>query len=273
MEKGKKFAGIVAEMVQIYVGKRVSRSSAAFAYFLTLTIFPTLICVYVILGNFFPGGGTFEIAEGIVPANSLSVIESYLVYISENSDSSMLTAGIIMMATTSAAMFRSLHNIMADIQGEPRYTGVFAVIMSFLFSLILLAAIYFAAGVMFTGNWFITFLNEHFPSLNIYESWSWVRFVLLFLVVVAILYGIYWITAPRDARHKLMPGAIAASLALVVVSMIFSMFIGMSTRYPLVYGTLTSIIILILWLYLCGNIIIMGNALNVVLRKKTLAET
>ena len=55
---------------------------------------------------------------------------------------------------------------------------------------------------------------------------------------------------------------------LVLVSMLFSYFVGLSSRYPLIYGSLASIIIFMIWMYFCGQILIMGNALNVVLRRK-----
>ena len=38
-----------------------------------------------------------------------------------------------------------------------------------------------------------------------------------------------------------------------------------STRYSLVYGSLASVIIMLVWLYLCGNILILGNVINYVI--------
>ena len=38
----------------------------------------------------------------------------------------------------------------------------------------------------------------------------------------------------------------------------------MSTRYSLVYGSITSIIILMVWLYVCGNILLVGAVINYV---------
>ena len=38
----------------------------------------------------------------------------------------------------------------------------------------------------------------------------------------------------------------------------------MSSRYSMVYGSLASVIILMVWLYLCGNILILGNIFNCV---------
>ena len=63
----------------------------------------------------------------------------------------------------------------------------------------------------------------------------------------------------------MVPGAVAAAIALTVASMIFSEIMGNSARYSLVYGSLTSVIILLVWLYLCGNVVVMGNVVNYVI--------
>ena len=77
---------------------------------------------------------------------------------------------------------------------------------------------------------------------------------------------LYRFTAPLGKpRPPVVPGALGASAALAAASAIFSFLMGNSTRYPLVYGSLASVIIMLVWLYLCGNILIMGNAVNYVL--------
>ncbi|MBR1456201.1 MAG: YihY/virulence factor BrkB family protein [Oscillospiraceae bacterium] len=44
------------------------------------------------------------------------------------------------------------------------------------------------------------------------------------------------------------------------------MFSNASARYPLVYGSITSLILLMFWLYISCQIIFIGAALNVALR-------
>ena len=74
---------------------------------------------------------------------------------------------------------------------------------------------------------------------------------------------VYRATSPRKRpRPPILPGAFAASAALVGASAIFSYFIGLSSRYSLVYGSLGSVMILLVWLYLCGNIVILGSCFN-----------
>ena len=260
---------IAGDMVKIYIGKRVSRSAAELSYFLTLSVFPACICLYVMLGNILPDESVIlEFASAIIPEEAFSVLSDYIVYIKGNESRGMLAAGIIMTITTSAAAFRSIHNIMGDIHGETRFKGLVSIGFSIVISLVFLAVMYFAVVVIVTGNWFLAFVEEKLNIPGITGSWNWLRFLLLFALLFVIIFGIYRITALRGTDTYLLPGALLASLALVLTSMVFSVFISLSSRYPLVYGSLASMVILMLWLYICGIILIMGNALNVVLRNR-----
>ena len=259
-------AAVLLRMVNIYFSKRVSRSAAELAYYLLLSLFPTLICLNALLGRFLPDSeSVLAFTESVVPAEAAVVITDYLSYIAKSNNNAMFTAGLLLMATSSSAAFRSIHGIMGDIHGSTRYSGGLALLMSFLFSVVFLATMYFAAAVVISGNWLLGILDRYTGFVNVSGAWPWLRFPLLFVILTVIIYGLYRLTAPKDSRSDHFPGAVAASGALALVSIIFSGFIGMSVRYPLVYGSLASIIIMMVWLYLCGNIIILGNVLNVVL--------
>jgi membrane protein len=56
--------------------------------------------------------------------------------------------------------------------------------------------------------------------------------------------------------------ALASALTMALVSGLFSRFIDMSANYSLLYGSLASIIVLLLWLYLCGTILLLGAVVN-----------
>ena len=64
--------------------------------------------------------------------------------------------------------------------------------------------------------------------------------------------------------------SLGAVLAIVAASVLFSWFIGMSSRYALVYGSLASLIILLVWLYLCGNLLLLGTVVGRVLENRTM---
>ncbi len=269
-----KAAFLTREMLEIFFRCRVSRAAAELSYYLTFSIFPTLICLYTLLSRYFSElEDMLASLERFLPTATMDILLQFLDYVSRNSSKTMLTAAVILMASSSAAVFRSLHSIMADIQGRPRFHGGFYMLVSFLFALVLLCVMYFAVIVMITGNWFLRFIDQHIPFLSISSAWNWLRFVLLFGMVLLVLYGLYRLLAPPHEDETAFPGALAATAALVAMSIIMSFCISMFSRYPLVYGSLASIVILMLWLNVCGVIIIMGNALNVCLRRWKAGQT
>lgn len=263
------FLGYIFDMADIYVKNRVPRSAAALSYFLTMSLFPVLICIHAMLAGFATDiTSMIEGLSNVIPAGTIKTITDYFGYISGQDNTAILTAGLIVTATTSAAAFRTIHGIMADIQGAPRFEGFLSVVFSFVFSLLFLAAMYFAIIVMVGGNWLISLISDVVPGVANLGLWSLLRYPVLFVMFIFIIYGVYKINTPKDIRGDFFPGAISASVAIVLVSMLFSLLISMSSRYPLVYGSLASIIIFMLWMDICGQILIMGNALNVVLRRR-----
>ena len=128
--------------VQIYLGKHVSRAAAALSYFLMLSIFPTFICLYEMLGSMFPTVSAIrEFASGLLPEEMLETIVEYLGYVTENRSGTMLFMAIVAMVTTASAAFRVINNIMGEIRGRRRFAGGVAVGFSFVFSIVFLEAI------------------------------------------------------------------------------------------------------------------------------------
>jgi len=157
---------------------------------------------------------------------------------------------------------------MGDIQGEMRFRSILRAALSFVFSIVFLAAVYGSGLVLLSGGWLMEILRIYFGLGDILTLWTWVRFVILFLLLFSVIYGIYIISAPKETKriHRL-PGALAASVILVVASIIYSKMISESLNYTLLYGSLASFIILMIWLYTCSMIIIMGNVFNISLEK------
>ncbi len=264
-----KAKNVTKKMLAIFTKQRVPRSAAAMAYYFTITIFPVLIVVYAILSSLnISQENLYKIWVEIIPADAADVITDYLQYVGGNRSTFMVIVGVVVTLTSSSAAFRSLMKIMADIQGKSRYIGLRAALYSIVVSLGLLAAIYVSGLVIVSGEWLLSLLERIFGT-SLFDVWQYERFAILFLFMLVIIYLIYQITAPREvAMVKRLPGAAIASVLLVAVSIIFSRMISMSVNYPIVYGSLASFIILMLWVYICSIILIMGNVFNFVMYHK-----
>lgn len=253
------------EMVQVYFDLHVSRSAAELAYFLILTFFPFLICVNAFIGSLrLDPDMVLSAASAVIPSESLDILADYLTYINTHQSAALLAAGISATLFSAAAAVRALMNIMDDIYGHLSYRGFWRVVASMAFSVLLLFVIYLSIVVVVSGSWLFHLLEHRLGLTNLNWGWQWLRFLLLFCLVLAFVLFVYRISAPRGKKPTppLFTGGILAAAALVAFSMLFSWFIGISARYPLIYGSLASVIILLVWLYLCGNILILGGVFN-----------
>lgn len=257
------------DMVSVFFDKHVSRSAAELAYFLTLTIFPILICTNALCSRFHVDlSRLLDSVDRILPAGVSGVLRDYLGYLAGNESSAMLTAGLVTAVLLASAAVRSLMAIMEEIYGSASFHGPWRMLASLVIAVLLLVTIYLSIVVLITGNWFFSLIEDFFHLEHLLERfavWQGIKYLLLFGVVFLLILLLYRASLPLDKpRPPVVTGAFLASVALAAASVLFSYFIGLSARYSMVYGSLASVMILLVWLYLCGHILILGNVFNYV---------
>ena len=263
----------VRDMVQAYGRLGVSRAAAALAYFLILTLFPLLVCV-----NFFIGlleldpEAVFSALDPLLPRESLSIILDYLTYVSgipQSQSTPLLLASLFTILLSASAGLRTLLKTMDELYQVRHVSSLRRVVVSVALSILFLLTIYLSIVVIFTGDWFFQLLEARLPSplaeliplRLLSQLWGWLRYLLLFFCVLLLVLAVYRMGTPPPLRREkkvLRLTALLSAGALVACSVLFSWFIGMSSRYSLVYGSLASLIILLVWLYFCGNILLVG---------------
>ena len=263
----------VRDMVQTYGRLGVSRAAASLAYFLILTLFPLLVCV-----NFFIGlleldpEAVFSALDPLLPRESLSIILEYLTYVSgipQSQSTPLLLASLFTILLSASAGLRTLLKTMDELYQVRHVSSLRRVAVSVILSLLFLLTIYLSIVVIFTGDWFFQLLEARLPSplaeliplRLLSQLWGWLRYLLLFFCVLLLVLAVYRMGTPPPLRRRkkvLRLTALLSAAALVACSVLFSWFIGMSSRYSLVYGSLASLIILLVWLYFCGNILLVG---------------
>ena len=66
---------------------------------------------------------------------------------------------------------------------------------------------------------------------------------------------------------KQIPGAIFTACAWQVISFVFSIYLDIFTGFTTMYGSLTMIILIMLWLYMCMYVILLGGEVNALLQR------
>ena len=262
-----KIVRFVKNFIRIYTDTQVTIASAALSYYFTMTFFPLIICLYTMLGNSYDQAMRIvQFLKSFASEEAIDLISDFLVYVASNNSPAMMVAGLAVLVTSASAASRSIQTTIGRMQGGVKFKAFMYFAFSILFSLVFLAAIYFAMLVMLTGRQFITTVNKLLPFIDISHSWNWMRFLVMGGIFFVLVWGVYE-TAKRNCdEYSTFPGTVVTTVALVAESLLFSVFIGRSAKYPLVYGSLASLILLMLWLYSCCLIIYVGAAVNIALR-------
>jgi YihY family inner membrane protein len=188
----------------------------------------------------------------------------------------LLLASIITILISASAGLRTLLATLDSLHGTKNVPIVRRVLLSVLLSALFLLTIYLSVVVIFTGEWFFCLLEERLPQSiaqlipPLSGLWRWMRYLLLFCFVLLLVLVVYRAGTPRKAMRTRMVvlSSLLAALAIAAASAVFSWFIGMSSRYALIYGSLASLIILLVWLYLCGCILLLGAVVGKVIEDR-----
>lgn len=269
----KETGGIVADLVRLSLRYNVPRASGALAFFLLMSFFPVLMCANAVLGIFHVDvQHLITSIDRFLPQQAVELVREYVEYLGQGQSAAMLTAGIVAVVISASAGLRVLLDTMDELyenhsRGAWRNFGV-----SIAFSLLFLVTLYLSVFVILTGDWFLTLLGRmlprelvaswNYPELS--QLWGKLRYVLLFCFVMLLVMLVYRLGTPKNEVRKgpLLICTLLSAVALVLSSAVFSWFIGLSSRYSVLYGSLASIVILMLWLYICGTILLLGPVLN-----------
>lgn len=264
--------------LELYHRCAVGQAAAALAYFLILTLFPLLLCVNYCIGLFHLDLEQVLLSmKQILPRQVLAVLRDYLGYASRTQSDGVLLAALSTILLSASAGLRTLLHTLERIWGERPGRGIRRILGSMALSALFLLTVYLSLAVMFTGEWFFRLLEVHlpqsllagFPLSALSGLWLGLRYVLLFGFMLLLVLLVYWTGSPRWARGwRMIFAALAAAGAMVGSSAVFSWLIGMSARYSLVYGSLASLIVLLVWLYFCGNILLLGAVLDRISRRR-----
>ena len=255
---------ILTTMADTFLTRRVTRSAAEIAYYMVMALFPVIICMYDLLALILRDPtAVLRIVETLVlPRETQALVSEFLNYVSGNTSQVMFIAALFVMITSASAAFRAMAAIVGEIHGDKRFGIVRNTVVSIIFSVTFLLVLYLCILLMLTGKHFLLWLDALVPRVSIVWSWTWLRFLVLFAILLMMILVLYRLTTPRRTSHRVLPGALFSAVGIVVMSILLSWLIGNSAKYSLVYGSLASVVILLFWFQVFGLLLILGVVLN-----------
>ncbi len=244
--------------------KNISAFAASTAFFLFVSLIPILILLCAIIPyTTLTKANLMTFMTDITP----DVVDSLVISIIE--DVYAKSAGVISVAALTLlwsaakgmlALMRGLNEI-NDVEENRNYFVVRGI--AAFYTIVMLLVILLSLVVMVFGNALVNGIIRNIPQAEHFFDFL-LHFRLLFSLLVMIIgFSMMYAYIPNKKLRFIyqIPGAVFSAVLWNVFSWAFSIYVGKINDFS-TYGNLATIVIIMLWMYMCIYIILIGAFLN-----------
>ncbi|MCI8653250.1 MAG: YihY/virulence factor BrkB family protein [Angelakisella sp.] len=243
----------------------VGKSAAALAYYLLFSFFPFLIFLSTLVGFLELEPLSLGSLHSLLPREVIQIINAYLLHVTELKSGNLLAASLVISLWLPMRAVDSLMRAVNVAYGakNPRPTLRHQVVV-LLFTLFLMAVVLGTLLLLLVGRGLLTFLARYFPVITPFIGlWNALRFPLMGVAFFLALGALYWVApGAKGPRRRVFPGAAAALCSWLGFSLGFSFYVENIANYSVLYGALGGMVVLLLWLYATGMVLILGAEVN-----------
>ena len=256
------------ELYQEISDDNVFNGAAALAFYLTLAIFPALIFVMAVI----PYLPIKDVDQAIMdslgqalPRDAYELVAGVVREVTSNRRGGLLSFGLLAtLWAASAGMYAIMQqlNITYDVKEARNFirARATAIMLSLLFGLLVIGAF----SLIVLGGRIEDWIGNRFgfadALVTFFAVFRWIVIVLALLLGFAI---IYYVGPNVEQKFKFItPGSLLGVTLLIIVSLGFSLYIRNFADYSATYGSIGAVIILMLWLYIAGLVILLGSEIN-----------
>lgn len=259
----------VKELYYRFERDEVIGRAAELAYFFLLSLFPFLIFLLTLIA-YVPI--TQEDVLGVVrqyaPGDTMRLIETNVTAILSEQHGGLLSFGVIAtiwFASNGINAIVRAFNRAYDVNENRSFfisRGV-AILLTLAMVFVIIVALLLPVFGREIG---LFIFSSYGLSQEFLTIWNTIRFGLSF-VILFIVFSCLYLAAPniRLRIRDILAGSLFATIGWISVSTLFSYYVSNFGNYSAMYGSLGGIIVLLIWFYLSGLMIIIGGEINAII--------
>ncbi len=259
--------GFIKRMMENHVSAYASQS----AYFIILSFIPFLILLASLM-KYIPGVERFAsdtIVSG-VPDEVQYLVREVIneVYSKTNT---IVPITIIVALWSSGKGFQALTNGLNVINGVSETRNYFYMrIRSILYTIVFLIAILITLVLVVFGRNIQNTLMTYWPIIGQITAFVLQFSPLITIGMLAFVFLLFYTYLP-NRKQKLkqqLPGALLTATLWTVFSYLFSLYFSYFPNFANMYGSLTAVMMVMLWLYVCMLLFMFGAEINELLEER-----
>jgi membrane protein len=240
--------------------------AAELAYYFLLALFPMLIFLTSLVG-FLPGlrEAIFTGLAKFVPGEAMRLVSETLSDVTRRRSGGLISFGVLgalWAASGGVTAVMGTLNTAYDAREERSFWKVrlIAICLTVLLALLVVSG---TALIMFGDRFAVWLAAQLGMGTTFTIVWGIVHYLMGLALSFLGLELIYYFGPNVEQDWKwVTPGAIFAVISLVVASLLFSLYLRFAPDYSATYGSLGAVVVLMLWLYLMGAVILIGGEIN-----------
>lgn len=246
---------------------KVNLYSATSSFFIIVSFFPFIMLLFNILKyTSINESYVLTLISEVIPQKVQPLVISIIDEIYNSSSFTLLSVTAVSALWAAGKGFVSVIqglNDVYDTGGETRNYFMLR-IHAVVYTLVLFVMIVMSLILMVFGNNIMIFLDANWPILgDIVSMFLEFKIFIFVAILTAFFLMVYKFVPNRKTRFiRELPGALFSSIGWIGFSMIFSVYVDFSSGFATTYGSLATLVFIMLWLYTCMFILFLGGEIN-----------
>jgi membrane protein len=259
MQRLKRYSLSVWNAAKRFYLEDFTYSASALAFTTLLALVPIVSVILSLLAMFPEFKQVIDVAQNYLLTNFLPASGETLRYYLQNftlQATRLPIVGIFFLFITATMLIITVENTLNNIWGVPQRKKKFS---AWLLYWLVLIVVPFAIGCsVFLSTLFLSLPWWSDPTINSFMKPS--VFALLSLIIDTVMFSLLYIILPnfRVGIWNGFAGGLLAAVLFGIAKKLFAFYIHQFPSYELIYGTLATIPIFLLWVYISWMILLFG---------------
>ena len=244
--------------------QNISAYAASIAFFFFLSLVPMLMTICTIIPYTPRTEETLVTAVTDITPDRIDPLAESLIADVYDKSAGILSIAIFATIWSAAKGVMALMTGLNSVNGVEENRNYFVVrAVASLYTVVMLVVVILSLFLMVFGDQLVKLALHRIPQLEAVVSFAMnFRFILVWAVLTLLFAAIYtYVPDVKMEFKEQIPGAVFAAVVWSVFSWGFSIYVTYGNSYG-IYGSLSIIIIVLLWMYFCMYIIMIGAYMN-----------
>lgn len=247
--------------------------AAQLGFYFLLALFPAMLGVTALIGMLprqVVVPNVMPYAREVLPAESLVLVERYVEQMIQGSGGGLFSLSLLGSLWAASWGMMAIINTLNAVYGVKETRPIWKAGMTAVL-LTLGAAVFFITSLILilageeVSQWVTAVTGLEWWSTLGWPLLQWPIIVFLMLMAINLVY--YWAPNSDHEWQWMKPGSMLAVFLWIILSLGLKFYVENFINYNAVYGPITGVIILMMWLYVGGLTLLIGGELNFILQR------